>query len=111
MHAVLTRHQSGQVGGTRRRADRIVAEGTVEADALLRHLVDVRGLDIGVAIAAHGPGAVVVGEDENDVGFLFGGGAVAEAQGKGKAGDEKGEFHGGTMSESGRACKWRGWGE
>ena len=91
MDPVLTRHHPGQVSRPRRRADRVVAKSPVEPHPLARHSVDVGGFDVGISVTAEGPGPVVVGEDENDVG-LDGGKSVATAKNAYKAEKSGGSF-------------------
>jgi len=63
-------------------------KGVGEADAVCSEVVDVGGLDNGIAGAAQCVGAMVVGEEEDDVGAFRGLG------GFGKAGAACGERYG-----------------
>ena len=65
--AVLRRDEARQQGGPGGRADGVAGERPREADALGRQAVDVRRADIRVAVAAERPGALVVGQDEEEV--------------------------------------------
>ena len=68
MHPVLARGEAGQIGRPRRRTDRVVGKGLGKANTLHCQAVNVGSLEIRIAVAAQLPGALVVGEDENDVG-------------------------------------------
>jgi hypothetical protein len=68
MQAVLGGDESGEEGGAGGGADGIAAQRPGEADAFGGHTVEVRGADVRVAVAAEGPGTLVVGEDEDHVG-------------------------------------------
>ena len=95
MDAVLGGDEAGEKGGAGGRADGIAAEGAGEADALGSHLVEVRCADVGIAVAAEGPGALIVGEDEDDIDRLCVGegrcekGQQQEEQGTGRHGMRK----------------------
>ena len=65
MHAVLRRDQPGEERRTCRRADRIARQRPREPHSLGRQAVDVRRLDVRIAVAAEGPGPLVIGQDEN----------------------------------------------
>ncbi len=70
--AVLRRDAPRQEGGSGGGADGAGAEEIREPVPRRRQTVEVRCLDFGVARAAHRPGAMVVGENEEDVGaFRF----------------------------------------
>ena len=62
---------AGQQAGARRRADRRNVE-VLEPDALPGELVEVRRLDLGVAVHAEVAVALVVGDDHHDVGASVG---------------------------------------
>ena len=66
--AVLGGDASGQEGRPGGRADRGRAEEAVETDSFARQPVEVRRPDLRVAGAAHRPGALVVRQDDQDVG-------------------------------------------
>ena len=68
MEAVLRRDQAGEEGGAGRGADGIAAHCPGEEHSLGSQPIDIRSPDVLVAVAAEGPGAVVVGQDEDDVG-------------------------------------------
>ena len=67
--AVLATHDDG----ARRTADRIGAEGVFEEHAIGGELVDLRGGVDGfepAVVGSDGVGGVIVGEEEDNVGFL-----------------------------------------
>lgn len=70
MDTVLARRQSGQVSCSGGRADGIVRIGVGEANPLACHAIDVRRLEIGIAVTTQLPGTLVVGENEDDVRLL-----------------------------------------
>lgn len=65
--AVLAGDEASEEGGAGGRADGVAAEGASEANAVGGEAVDVGGADVFVAIAAKGPGALVIGQDKDDV--------------------------------------------
>ena len=65
--AVLARDEASEEGGAGGRADRVAAEGASEANAVGSEAIDIWGVDVFIAIAAKGPGTLVVGQDEDDV--------------------------------------------
>ena len=67
---VLRGDATGQKGRAAGRADWRGDEEIVKAHAGLGDAVDCRGADFRVAITAGGPGALVVAEDEDDVGSI-----------------------------------------
>src|SRR5689334_22940750 len=81
MHAVLRRNQAGQKRRPRRRADGVARQGPREADALGSQAVDVGRADVRIAVAAEGPGTLIVGEDEDEVGWPVGGGGLTRRRG------------------------------
>ena len=68
VHAVLGGHEARQEGCAAGGTDGVIAIGTIEPQALRRQPVNIRGANLFVAVAAEGPGAMVVGEDEDQVG-------------------------------------------
>ena len=70
VNPVLRRDATGEDRRPGRRTDRRGAEEIVEPDAFARQPVQVRRADLGIAGAAHGPGTLVVGQDEQDVGAV-----------------------------------------
>jgi len=68
VHAVLAGHQAGEQAGARGRADGVVGQAAGEQHPFGGEPVGVRGLYVRVAVAAERPGAVVVGQDQHDVG-------------------------------------------
>ena len=67
MHAMPGRDQSRQIRRPRRRADVVRAERPGETDAFFGKTVDMGRFDIGISIAAQGPGPVVIGHDEDNI--------------------------------------------
>ncbi len=67
-HPVHVGVDAGEVAGARRAAERRGDEGAGEAHAAGGQAVEPRGLDPGVAGAAQGVGAMLVGQDEDEVG-------------------------------------------
>lgn len=72
---VASGHERG-AGGRASRAD----EKAGQAGTLIVEFVEVRGLDPGVSVAADGSVALVIGHDENDVGFIAGGEEAGEEE-------------------------------
>jgi hypothetical protein len=62
---------SGKKAGPGRAAEGGSHEGVVEAGSLFGHSIEARGLDEGMAHVAHVVPAVIVGQDEDYVGFLL----------------------------------------
>ena len=99
MVGLLARHQTGP----RWIANRHLAIRPIEADTARSQAVDVRGLCVGIAVAAQG-GTEIVDGDEEDVG-PFGGG-VLRARSRRRAGwakddeDSKGEEADGVVHEA-----------
>ena len=78
---MLGRDQAGEKGRPGGGADRVAAQCPREADTFGGHPVDVWGADVGIAVAAEGPRALVVGQDEDEVYRLGGsGGDQGEAE-------------------------------
>ena len=69
---VLARELAGQQGGARRGADGRGREAVGEGEPGLAHGVDDRGPGVGIAQAADGVGAVLVGHDDQDVADVVG---------------------------------------
>ena len=64
----MRRERAGHVGHAAGRAHRRAGEGAGEAGAAGGQLVDVGRVDVGAAVGAGGPGAVVVGHEHDHVG-------------------------------------------
>ncbi len=71
MHAMLRRHQAGQQRGAVRRTHRICAKSVREPQAVTSQLVNVWREDFFIPVAPQGPRALVVGDDENNIGLHF----------------------------------------
>lgn len=65
--AVLAGDEASEEGGAGGRADGVAAKGASEENAVGGEAVDVGGADVFVAIAAKGPGTLVIGQDKDDV--------------------------------------------
>ena len=63
--------QSGYEGGARWRADGLRAIGVFEDKALVGEGIHVRRLDPVVAVTRHGVGALLVGDEEQNVGVTL----------------------------------------
>jgi len=63
--------QPGDDGGAVWRADGLGCIGPVEAHALGGEAVEVGGFDFGIAVGGDAVLSILVGEDEEDIGFLF----------------------------------------
>ena len=91
---MLGRHQAGEVGRARGRADWVGGKALHELHAFVRHSVEIGCLNVRVAVAAERPRSMVVGEDEDDVRFLgWLSGADTRKQQKGEDQEAGGSMH------------------
>ena len=67
VHSVLGRYEPGQESGTTWRTDRVHAISLAESHTVRGESINMWRADIFVAVASEGPGALIIGDDENDV--------------------------------------------
>ena len=101
--AVAASGHAGEDGGATGPADRVADDGIFEAGSFLGEFVDVGGVDIRVAVAAEGAGGLVVGKEEDDVGFFAFSAGVLNEQGE----EEKDGVSHTCVSVSRMAACWR----
>lgn len=61
VNPVLGKHQASEISGTGRGTHRVVGKGIGKTNTLRRHLINVRGANILVAVATQGPCPMVIG--------------------------------------------------
>ena len=71
LHAVGGRNAACEQAGPGGRADRGCAEEVFETDSPGRQPIQIRGINIGVACTAHGPGTLIIREYKKNIWFFM----------------------------------------
>ena len=100
VHPVLGRHQPGEQRSPRGRANRVVGVRAAKANPVAGHRVDVRRSNVRVAVTGERPRAVVVGQDQHDVGPLLVGGPNVSRTGRKDHESDGGRCHENSRQET-----------